>query len=143
MKQLFIFLALVLAAGKCLSADTIIIHKDPRLDIFTAKQSEVNKRTSKMTSNGMYRGYRLQVLSTRSRDEAFKLKSELLQRFPSQQTYILYQAPYFKVRIGNFTSKSAAIDFKNDLSKKYPQTAYVVEDIIEYTPQEDELSPSN
>src|SRR3954470_21787185 len=95
----------------CFAADTIIIHKDPRLDIFTEKQSEVNKRTSKMTSNGMYKGYRLQVLSTRSREDAFKLKSQLLQTFPSQQSYVLFQSPYFKVRIGNFMRKSDAEAF--------------------------------
>lgn len=125
------------------AGDTIIVHKDPRLDIFSEKQSAVNKRTSKMTSNGMYKGYRLQVLTTRSRDAAFKLKSDLLKLIPSQQTYVLFQSPYFKVRIGNFIRKSDAISFKDDLLKKYPQTAYVVEDVIEYSPKDDEDYPSS
>lgn len=124
----------------CFAADTIIVHKDPRLDIFTEKQSEVNKRTSRMTSSGLYRGYRLQVLSTRSREDAFKLKTQLLKMFPSQETYIVFQSPYFKVRIGNFLRKSQAEDFKNKLSRSYTQNAYIVEDAIEYAPKEDEDS---
>jgi hypothetical protein len=139
-----ISIILFLICNSSFAADTIIVRKDPRLDIFTEKQSEVNKRTSKMTSNGMYKGYRLQVLSTRSRDEAFKLKTKLLQLFPSQGAYVLFQSPYFKVRIGNFIRKSDAIDFKNRLSRSYPQPAYVVEDVIEYAPKDDdEYTPSN
>ncbi len=118
------------------SYDTIIVHKDPRLELLSDKQSAINKTTSGMTSNGMYRGYRLQVLNTRSRDEAFKLKADFLQWFPSQQTYVLYQSPYFKVRVGNFRHRSEATSFKNQLSKYYPENAYIVEDLIEYTPSE-------
>src|SRR3954470_15063615 len=120
------------------SADTIIVHKDPRLDIFTEKQSAVNKLTSKMTSSGLYKGYRLQILSTRSRDEAFKLKTELLQMFPNHQTYILFQSPYFKVRIGNYFRRRDAESFKNRFLQKLSRNVYIVEDAIEYTPDEDE-----
>ena len=142
MKLITIILYFILFFGKN-SADTIIVHKDPRLDIFTEKQSAVNKLTSKMTSSGLYKGYRLQVLSTRSRDEAFKLKTELLQMFPDQQTYVLFQSPYFKVRIGNFFRKPDAEFFKNRFLQKFSQNTYIVEDVIEYTPREDEDTTSN
>lgn len=122
--------------AKSTTVDTIIVHKDPRLDVLTEKQAAINKTTSSMTSTGMYKGYRLQVLNTRSRDEAFKLKADFLQWFPSQQTYVLYQSPYFKVRVGNFRQRSEAIAFKNQLARYYPQNAYIVEDLIEYTPSE-------
>ena len=143
MKQVTVIISLILFFKISFAADTIIIHKDPRLDIFTGKQSTVNKLTSKMTSSGLYKGYRLQVLNTRSRDEAFKLKAELLQMFPDQQTYILFQSPYFKVRIGNFFRKPDAESFKNRLLKKFPQNTYIVDDVIEYTPREDADTTSN
>src|SRR3954447_8585519 len=143
MKQFVTIFFIFCVCKTCFAADTIIVHKDPRLDIFTEKQSEVNKRTSRMTSMGLYRGYRLQVLSTRSRKDAFKLKTQLLKMFPSQQTFVVYQSPYFKVRIGNFLHKSEAEDFKSKLSRSYTQNAYIVEDTIEYTPKEDEDSNSS
>src|SRR6478672_9312143 len=121
MKQMSVIFSFILFFKMSFAPDTIIVHKDPRLDIFAEKQSTVNKLTSKMTSSGLYKGYRLQVLSTRGRDEAFKLKAELLQMFPDQQTYILYQSPYFKVRIGNFFRKADAESFKNRLLTKFPQ----------------------
>ncbi|HYK46919.1 MAG TPA: SPOR domain-containing protein [Parafilimonas sp.] len=121
------------------SRDTIIVHKDPRLDIFTAKQASINKVTARMSSNGLFKGYRLQVLNTRSRDDAFKTKAMLLENFPDEKTYVLYQSPYFKVRIGNFVNRNDAENFKKELSLFITQPAYVVEDLIEYIPRADEF----
>ncbi len=131
-KTTIVIIVFILFVSKSFAADTIIVHKDPRLDMFTEKQSAVNKLASKMTRNGMYKGYRLQVLNTRQREDAFNLKSELLQKFPSEQTYVLFQSPYFKVRIGNFLRKSDALSFKKKFLKSYAQDAYIVEDAIEY-----------
>ena len=138
MKSLMFLLICLFACSVSYATDTIVVHKDARLDVLSSKQAAVNKLTAKMTSSGQYKGYRLQVLNSRSRDEAFKIKSDLLQLFPDQKSYVLFQSPYFKVRIGNFIEKSDAASFKNELAKKYPQNAYIVEDIIEYTPGEDE-----
>lgn len=121
------------------AADTIIVHKDARIDILTEKQVAINKITSKMTANGLFKGYRLQVLNTRSRDDAFKTKANLLENFPDEKVYILYQSPYFKVRVGNFVKRSDAEDFKKQLSLFSGNPAYVVEDAIEYIPTADEF----
>ena len=121
------------------AADTIIVHKDPRIDVLTAKQAAINKVTARMASNGMFKGYRLQVLNTRSRDDAFKTKAMLLENFPDQKTYVLYQSPYFKVRIGNFVNRSDADNFSKEVSSYLSQPAYVVQDLIEYIPKPEEF----
>ena len=131
---LFILVAcFVFAAAK--ANDTIIVHKDARVDVLAEKQAAINKVTSKMTADGLFRGYRLQVLNTRSRDDAFKLKATLLENFPDQKVYVLYQSPYFKVRIGNFVQRTDAEDFRKQLSTYISNPAYVVDDVIEYIPQ--------
>jgi len=131
-----IFFSKLALASAC---DTIIVHKDPRLDILTAKQASINKVTARMSSNGLFKGYRLQVLNTRSRDDAFRTKAMLLENFPDEKTYVLYQSPYFKVRIGNFINRSDAENFKKELGVFLTQPAYVVEDLIEYIPGADEF----
>jgi len=117
--------------------DTVIIHGDARVDMFVNEEIAVNKRTANMTSGGLYKGYRLQVLSTRSREDAFKLKAWFMQNEPGQKAYLLFQSPYFKVRIGNFLTKSDALDFKKELSRIYAQPVYLVDDAVEYTPPDD------
>lgn len=133
--SLFLFFSVL----KTKAADTIIVHKDPRIDILTTKQAAINKVTSRMGSNGLFKGYRLQVLNTRSRDDAFKTKSTLLENFPDQKTYILYQSPYFKVRVGNFINRGDAENFSKELSTYLSQPVYIVVDLIEYIPKAEEF----
>lgn len=129
----FLFIILLMGCTNSLwAADSIIVKKDPRLDLLTAKQAQINKRSAMMTSTGQYKGYRIQVISTTNRDQAFKIKTELLSRFPDQKSYTSYQSPLFKVRIGNFLKKEDAEQFRKMLNRFYPKGVYVVEDIIDY-----------
>ncbi|MFN3665447.1 MAG: SPOR domain-containing protein [Sediminibacterium sp.] len=131
---------LLFSAMELWAADTIVVKKDSRLDLLTAKQAQLNKRTAMLTSDGQYKGYRLQVISTNSRDQAFRIKTELLSRFPDHKTYTSYQSPLFKVRIGNFVRREDAEQFRKLLNRFYPKGVYVVEDVIEYNLAEDELA---
>lgn len=135
----FLITIILCAAFSAYASDTIIVHKDARLDVLSEKQAAINKVTSRMGSNGLFKGYRLQVLNTRSRDDAFKTKANLLSNFPDEKVYVLYQSPYFKVRIGNFVNRDDAEDFKNQLSSYSTQPAYVVQDMVEYIPKADEF----
>jgi hypothetical protein len=125
-------------AMQIFAQESIVVRKDGRLDILNSKQASLNKIASRMNSRGLYQGYRLQVLNTRSREEAYQMKSELLQRFPEQKTYVLFQSPYFKIRFGNFANRADALRYKSTLSSIYSQVIYVVNDNVEYTPKEDE-----
>jgi len=93
-----------------------------------------------MTSNGQYKGFRVQLASTSSRDDAFKMKTDLLLKFPVEKAYVIFQSPYFKVRIGNFLKKDDAEKFRKQYAKLLPQGVYIVEDAIDYTPTEEELN---
>lgn len=134
-----VWVALFTIMGHCaIAGDSIIVKKDPRLDVLTAKQLQANQRSAMLTPGGLYKGYRIQVLSTPKRDDAFKMRSDLLTKMPDQKSYVVFQSPNFKVRIGNFLKKEDAEKFKIQLNKMFPQGVYIVEDAIEYTPKDDE-----
>ena len=135
-KRLILFVCIAYSAT---ANDSIIVHKDARLDILTLKQAQSNKRSAMMTSSGQYKGYRIQVMSTTKREDAFNAKSILLTNFPDQKTYVMYQSPNFKVRIGNFLRQDDADKFRKQLATLFPQGVYIVEDAIDYTPTDDEL----
>ncbi|MES2005823.1 MAG: SPOR domain-containing protein [Bacteroidota bacterium] len=137
-QRIIISFIILLFCGSLHAADTILVKKDPRLDVLSVKQLQANQRSAMMTPNGLYKGYRIQVISTSKRDDAFAKRSELLSRFPDQKVYVIFQSPSFKVRIGNFLKKEDAEKFKAQLNKLYPQGVYIVEDGIEYTLKEDE-----
>jgi hypothetical protein len=70
--------------------------------------------------------------------ELSEMKTDLMNRFPDQKSYTLFQSPNFKVRIGNFLKKEDAEKYRNQISKFFPKGIYIVEDTIEYTPPEEE-----
>ncbi len=125
-------------AGLAAANDSVLVKKDARLDLLTAKQIAMNKRLAMMTPNGMYKGFRIQVISTSRRDDAFKVRADLMSQFPDQKTYIVFQSPSFKVRIGNFLKKEDAEKLKAQLNKLYPNGVYIVDDGIEYTAKDEE-----
>jgi hypothetical protein len=116
----------------------VSVHKDPRFDEMAAKQTEINKKSYLSMSHNV-RGFRVQAANTQNRDEANAVKAELLRRFPDQKSYLLYQAPSFRVRIGNFLTQKDASQLRKMISALYPQKGvYIVPDIIEHTPAGDE-----
>jgi SPOR domain len=138
MMRITLLLITSLFAHILFGQDSIVVKKDPRLDILSAKQAQINKRTSLVTSSGMIKGFRLQVVSTTNRDVALRSKADLLSRYPEHKAYLLFQSPYFKVRFGNFLKREDAEKMRKVLNKHYPQGVFVVEDGIEYTLKDDE-----
>ena len=126
----FMIATLFFAVGAS-AADTIIIIKDPRLDILSQKQALINKRTSVLTSNGKVKGFRIQITSTNSRDQAFNAKALVLSKFPDQKVYTTYQAPLFKVRVGDFIKREEAEKYRKLMLSIFPNGMYVVEDVVE------------
>jgi hypothetical protein len=134
MKTITFAVLLLLAYANSYAGDTITVHKDSRLDVLDKKQAAANRVVSRvMETNGQYKGFRIQIAATNSRDDAFKAKAVFLQNFPNEQSYVSYQSPNFRVRVGNFVKRPDAEKFKEELSKVFTDGVDIVEDMIEYT----------
>lgn len=131
-------IGLIVSFNLSAQKDTIQVNKDARLEIISKKQAILNKRAAITTRNGLYKGYRLQVLVTNDRNLAFTTKAKLLTNYPTHKAYILFQSPNFKVRFGNFLKKAEAIEMRKKLSKEFPQGVFIVDEAIEYRPKGDE-----
>ena len=112
------------------TANAVIIHKDPRLDLLVKKQAEVNKVTG-VDNRKTDKGYRILVISTNNREEALKAKTKIYTYFPDLKAYLWYQSPYFRVKAGNFKDKQTADKYKNRLSVYFPNGVFVMKDMIE------------
>lgn len=116
----------------------ITVIKDPRFDVLSAKQAEINKNAQKYIVKRV-KGWRIQAVNSQSRDEANFIKADLLKRYPEEKTYLLYQAPNFRVRIGNFLKQSDAFPLRKIIAALYPDKGiYIVPDIIEVAPPPDD-----
>ncbi len=112
------------------STSSIVIHKDPRVDLLVKKQAQVNEVATRESRRNIS-GYRLQVINTSDRNAAISAKSKIYQLYPELKAYLLYQAPYFRLRVGNFKDKEEAEDYRKSLSKEFPNSVFLVRDTIE------------
>ncbi len=112
------------------STSSIVIHKDPRLDLLVKKQAQINEVTTRDARRNIA-GYRLQVINTSDRNAAISAKTKIYQLYPELKSYLLYQAPYFRLRVGNFKDKDEAEEYRKLLSKEFPNSVFLVRDTIE------------
>ena len=75
-------------------------------------------------------GYRVQVLSTDDIDEANQVRTELYEKTARKEVYIIFEPPFYKVKVGDFKSKDDANDFKFKLNQLGYTEAKVVQETI-------------
>lgn len=114
-------------------SNTVIVHKDPRLDLLVKKQAEINEITSR-DGRRTDKGFRLMIISTTSRDEAIAAKTKIYTYFPDLKAYLWYQSPYFRVKAGNFKDRKDAEAYQKRLNTYFPRGVFIMKDVIEVKP---------
>lgn len=106
----------------------LTIERDVRLDSLLMKHIRVNR------ANDGFDGYRVQLFSgsgTEARLQANNLRAEFMGNHPNIPAYLIYQAPNFKVRLGDFRTELEAIHLQRELAYQYPG-GFVVRDKIKF-----------
>lgn len=141
MKQLIILFSGLLISGIAAAQDNTLasnneggvkVVKDSRLDLLVKKQIYINTLAIRNQP-----GFRVQLISTNKRNEANDIKAKVMQLYPDYRTYLDYQPPYFKVRIGDFKSRDEATDLREKLSNDFPGGIFVVPAIINLSPEKE------
>ena len=130
----FLFLLVIASAGAqntpADSANTgkVTVNKDARLDLLEKKELEFNTLGTKSA-----KGYRLLVLSSNDREKVMSVRAKLLQQFPEQKVYMAFQAPFIKLKFGNFIEKPEAEKYRDLLAKSHLVTTnvYIVPEVVE------------
>ena len=113
--------------------NSVIVHKDPRLDLLVKKQGTINEVTSR-DGRRTDKGFRLMIISTNNRDEALAAKTKVYTFFPELKAYLWYQSPYFRVKAGNFKDRKDAEAYQKRLNTYFPKGVFIMKDIIEVKP---------
>jgi hypothetical protein len=142
----YLFLFVLLAAGRVAaqSADTsgVVVTKDPRIDLLVRKQTAINEETTRESRRNVP-GFRIQVMNTPDRNKVYDAKAKVYQEFPDWKPYLLYQAPNYKLRVGDFKTEEEAQAALQQLSRLFPQGMYVIHDIIELKLSDLPTPPNN
>ncbi len=105
------------------------------MDIHRVQVQSMSKEEKKITFTDLCRnhpkmkGYRIQVLNTRSSEDAEKAKEKLQIQFPHLSSNVELRRPQFRVLMGDYFSKANAASDLNDVKKLYPGALLVVSKI--------------
>ena len=112
---------------------SVKVQKDPRIDLLVKKQIEINEYTTRNARRSAP-GFRILVINTNDRNKAFTAKNTIYQQFPELKAYLMYQTPFYKLKVGNFKERADAEQYVTAIRQYFPTGVNIVRDIIEVNP---------
>lgn len=139
---------MILACCTCLSAHAqrkgqVIVNKDSLIEALqefrygsgivagagNAPAQPVDKSTARRTTQ---RGFRVQIYSGASRNEAYAEQARFQQLYRDIDTYISYEEPNYRVKVGDFRGRSEATRLMQSLRGQFNNVFIFTEDIFVY-----------
>ncbi len=99
---LLVFVSIFLFLSSQAQNKFVQIQGDIKLDTLINRNIETNKAANTI------QGFRIQIFFGSERKNAIEAKNKVLQLFPDADIYLIYQQPYFKVRVGDYRTKLEA-----------------------------------
>ena len=135
MRLLFIlFSTLLIAQDKKIKFDpNKLIDPEPKWPLISSPlnfQNLFNDKVSIDSTQIVIEGYRVQILATKQLAKAEKLQKDL-SSILNQKIYIVFEAPNYKVRVGNFIDRNKAEKFRQDIIKEGYQSSWIIRTRIE------------
>jgi hypothetical protein len=130
---LLVLMIITVSASAQKDSVGVVVHKDPRIDLLVKKQIEYNEVTTR-EARRFVQGYRILIMNTNDRVKATDAKAKVYQEFPELKAYLQWQAPFFKLKVGDFKTRPEAEEYLENIKRVFPAGVYVVRDIIEVNP---------
>lgn len=125
------------------------IFKDPRLDVLEKRpplmaKLELEEKNripvykpivsadgKKKVTGSIYttKGYRIVIYNGADRKQAIDAKNKFSKTFTGLRSYMSYNVPSYKIKVGDFEGKADANEFLRQVSKFFP-SSFIVPDII-------------
>jgi hypothetical protein len=111
---------------------------DQEIEIVQKTQDEEQKqqnpleipRDSMVVQEEVVQGFRIQIFSSSNVDETTLMKNLALEKFVGDSIYVVYDAPVYKVRIGDFVNRYEANQRLPEFVEKGYRDAWIVPDRV-------------
>lgn len=124
--------SIVLSAGILLSAHVVSaqsgnveIIKDARIDNLIKQEGVV----SGQDNAPQITGYRIQLFFDSSKDAVNDARSRFIALYPKIDTYVVYMAPNFFLKVGDFRTQMEAEKIKSSIDAQFPTSNIIKEKI--------------
>lgn len=122
------------------------VQKDSLIGLLQQYRAEngINPTTARMVSLGSkvvdkknarrvkVRGFRVQIFSGSSRNEAYAVQSRFQNAYKDMGSYVTYNEPNYRVKVGDFRSRAEATNFMRVLRSQYSNVFVFTEEIWAY-----------
>ncbi len=92
-------------------------------------ERNVDKKSGKRVK---VRGFRVQIFSGPNRNDAYATQSRFQNAYTGISSYVTYDEPNYRVKVGDFRSRSEANNFMRALRAQYSNVFVFTEDIWVY-----------
>lgn len=92
--------------------------------------NESSKEESRKILTGTAEGFRVLVTSTDNLEEANQIKAEVNDKLESNELYIDFEPPFYKVKVGDFDDQKSADNIRFKLNQLGYREAKVIKDKI-------------
>lgn len=129
-KYLLIILLIIAWAvkGQSDQQGELTIKADPRIDSLVQLHIAYNEVFSVMP------GYRIQIFmesGNEALNTAEEIKEAFAKKYNNTPAYLIFAAPYYRVRVGDFRTRLQAEKFLQKINRNYPN-AWVIKDDINF-----------
>jgi hypothetical protein len=112
----------------------VVLHADPRIGSLIKKHRASQQTTGSAGSGSgsiYYRhGFRVQIYNGPDRNKANTIKLDFMRRFPSTRAYLTYVSPDFRIKVGDFKSRTEAHEIYSEAKDLYGNACMIVPDIV-------------
>lgn len=130
----FTFLAIILG-NQSVSAQALEPAQGKVEVVQDEKITQLTEQYVAMSRNNPeVEGYRVQIFfdsGSNSKNKAASLKSEFELKYPAVKSYLSYNEPYYRVRVGDFSTLVEAVGFQQKINTDYPNSFPVKDKIIQ------------
>lgn len=105
---------------------SVVVTQDAKIHYLVNKHIAINEEDKTID------GWRIQIYNSsgkEAREEANDVREKFLNKYPDVKAYLIYQPPYFKIRVGDYRTKQDAYEVYVDMVKSFP-VSYLVPDKI-------------
>lgn len=107
----------------------VTVVKDPLIDSLIARRIALNKGVARNGTALVVNGYRVQIFFGSDRREAYAQQAKFKDLYPELDTYLSYDTPNYRVKVGDFRTRAQAQSFLNELKSSF-QTLFIFSEKI-------------
>lgn len=125
MQTILLVLSIFICASSFAQKGDVNVVKDERIELLIKQRSQIIPPAT----SPQITGYRIQLIFDSNKKLIDEARAKIVSSIPKMDTYIVYNAPHFVLKLGDFRTKQDAEKVREGLLRDFP-TSFVIKETI-------------